>query len=253
MTTNKLTLLILLVLISVSLLMRTFGTNQPVPTPEPTSTAQKPTPTPTPSSSPRPMASPTPSLPVSILLPVPFTPQAPTANWDELHNEACEEASIIMAAAYFAGDQRSTIPPSEVETQITTLTEWQQTHFGYYLDSNAEETARMVREVYGLKAQIIRNFSESDIKHALANDKLVIIMLAGRKLDNPYYRAPGPEYHVLVIRGYTSTHLITNDPGTRRGAEYKYTYETLSNATAEWDHAINGIDESKSVIIVVSR
>lgn len=251
MTTNKLTLLILLVLISTGLLMRIqeTKTETPAPTPQPTTLR----PTPSTSASPRPMASPTPWLPVSVLLPVPFTPQAPTANWDELHNEACEEASIIMAAAYFAGDRRSTIPASEVETQITTLTEWQQSHFGYYLDSNAEETARMIREVYGLKAQLIRNFSESDIKHALANDKLVIIPLAGRKLDNPYYRAPGPEYHVLVIRGYTSTHLITNDPGTRRGAEYKYTYETLNNATAEWDHAINGIDESKSVIIVVSR
>lgn len=251
MTTNKLTLLILLILVSTGLLMRVQETKTEAPSPTPQPTALRPAPST--SASPRPMASPTPSLPVSVLLPVPFTPQAPTANWDELHNEACEEASIIMAAAYFAGDTRSTIPASEVEAQITTLTEWQQSHFGYYLDSNAEETARMIREVYGLKAQLIRNFSESDIKHALANDKLVIIPLAGRKLDNPYYRAPGPEYHVLVIRGYTSTHLITNDPGTRRGAEYKYTYETLNNATAEWDHAINGIDESKSVVIIVSR
>ena len=42
-----------------------------------------------------------PSLPSSKLLPVPFTPQAPTANWDELHGEGCEEASVIMANAYY--------------------------------------------------------------------------------------------------------------------------------------------------------
>src|SRR5688572_5442442 len=44
-----------------------------------------------------------PALPKTLLLKVPFTPQAPTANWDELHNEACEEASSLMAAAYFNG------------------------------------------------------------------------------------------------------------------------------------------------------
>src|SRR3954467_10835183 len=41
-----------------------------------------------------------PALPRTLLLKVPFTPQAPTANWDELHNEACEEASSLMAGLY---------------------------------------------------------------------------------------------------------------------------------------------------------
>lgn len=253
MNTNKLSLLILLMLTSLSLLIQVSTSSQKAPLPRPTAAIEEATPTPRTSLPTVPIATPTPSLPTSVLLPVPFTPQAPTANWDELHNEACEEASVIMAAAYFAGDTRKVIPPSEVEAQLATLTEWQQKHFGYYLDSNAEETARMIREVYGLKARLIRNFSESDIKHALASDQLVIAMLAGRKLDNPYYRSPGPEYHVMVIRGYTSTHLISNDPGTRRGAEYKYSFATIDNATAEWDHAIGGIDESKSVIVVVSR
>ena len=45
-------------------------------------------------------------VPSELHLRVPFTPQAPTANWDELHNEACEEASVLMAAAYFNGDKR---------------------------------------------------------------------------------------------------------------------------------------------------
>src|ERR1043166_5721644 len=55
------------------------------------------------------------SLPASLLLPVPFTPQAPYANWDQLHNEACEEASSLMAGAYFAGNRNDLIPASETE------------------------------------------------------------------------------------------------------------------------------------------
>ena len=41
------------------------------------------------------------TLPGAVSLTVPFTPQAPAANWDELHNDACEEASAIMVAEYF--------------------------------------------------------------------------------------------------------------------------------------------------------
>src|SRR5687767_2969126 len=44
-----------------------------------------------------------PKIPGTLSLPVPFTPQAPTGNWDTIHNEACEEASAIMANAYFSG------------------------------------------------------------------------------------------------------------------------------------------------------
>ena len=43
-----------------------------------------------------PPSSPTPTTD-ALNLPIPFTPQAPTGNWDELHNEACEEAGAIMA------------------------------------------------------------------------------------------------------------------------------------------------------------
>ena len=62
-----------------------------------------------------------PAIASSLLIPVPFTPQAPTANWDTLHNEACEEASAIMAWRYFEGDGRTRIPADEVEAQITKL------------------------------------------------------------------------------------------------------------------------------------
>src|SRR3989344_7321501 len=105
--------------------------------------------------------------PATLSLKVPFTPQAPTGNWDQLHNEACEEASAIMAAAYFSGDTRSRIPATEVEAQITALTNWQQSNFGYYLDTTAEETAEMIRGFYNLNAKIVTDYTEKDIKDAL--------------------------------------------------------------------------------------
>lgn len=210
--------------------------------------------TPAPSVIPSPSATQTSTTnPATLSLKVPFTPQAPTGNWDELHNEACEEASAIMIAAYFSGDTRTKIPATEVEKQITSLTNWEQTRFGYYLDITTAETAEMIRSVYNLKATVVNNYTEKDIKDALNANKLVILPVNGRKIGNPYYKQPGPIYHMLVVRGYTATQLITNDPGTKNGENYKYSFTTLKNAPADWNHATNTIDESKSIMIVVSK
>lgn len=198
-------------------------------------------------------AKPTAANPDSLSLKVPFTPQAPTGNWDQLHNEACEEASAIMAAAYLSGDTRARIPASEVEQQIVNLTKWQQNNFGYYLDTTAAETAQMIRSVYGLRAEVVKDYTEENIKQAVRDNKIAIVVASGRKLGNPYYRQPGPLYHMLVVRGYDGSKIITNDPGTKNGESYSYSFNTLKNAPADWDHSTQTIDESKSVMIVVSK
>lgn len=189
----------------------------------------------------------------SLLLKVPFTAQAPTGNWDKEHNEACEEASALMVGAYFKGDTRTKIPAAEVEKELTRLFEWERANFGYSLDTTAAQTAEMIRAVYGLDAEVVRDYTESQIKKALQENKLVIIAAAGRKLGNPNYTAPGPLYHMLVVRGYNGSTIITNDPGTRNGESYAYSFSTLKNASADWDHATGTIDSTKSVMIVVSK
>lgn len=192
-------------------------------------------------------------VPDRLLLQVPFTVQAPTANWDEMHNEACEEASALMVAAYFSGDTRNTLPASEVEKQLTDLSRWEENTFGYSLNTTAEETAEMIRSVYHLKADLITDFTEKDIKDALLQSRLIIVPVNGRKLGNPYFRQPGPIYHMFIIRGYTKTELITNEPGTKRGEDYPYSFATIKNAGADWNHETNTIDGGKSVMIVVSK
>lgn len=191
------------------------------------------------------------NFPDSLLLKVPFTPQAPTANWDELHNEACEEASIIMASQYFAGNTETNLNSNLVEQEISKLTQWQKDNFGYYLDTTVKETAQMVEQVYGLKTELIENFSEADIKEALNKNYLVVISFNGRLLGNPNFKQPGPIHHMLVIKGYNKTGIVTNDPGTRRGLNYNYTFQTLYNAAADWDHSKENVDTSKKVAIII--
>ncbi len=189
----------------------------------------------------------------TVLLSVPFTSQAPTANWDELHNEACEEASVIMAAAYFNGDRQTTIPAETVETQIASLTEWQKKTFGYYLSINTEETVQMLEANYDVQGTIIDNFTEADFKRILSEGKLIILPANGRLLENPNFKQPGPIYHMLVVIGYDDEGFITNDPGTRKGRRYRYSYETLHEATGQWDGSTHTTNTNIKQAIIVSK
>ena len=46
------------------------------------------------------------TIPEKFLNPVAFTSQAPYAKWDELHDEACEEASMIIAHYYLKDETK---------------------------------------------------------------------------------------------------------------------------------------------------
>ncbi len=194
----------------------------------------------------------TPAVPPDhLLLPIPFTPQAPTANWDTLHGEACEEASAIMANAYFSGMTDVTLKPEFVENEITKITQWEQDHFGYYLDVNSEEAAQMISGVYGLQTKILRDFKEADIKSELAQNHIVLSSTNGKLLGNPNFRSPGPPYHMLVIKGYDGDTIITNDPGTRKGLNYAYSFSTLYKANGNFNHKTHEVDTTQKNIIVV--
>lgn len=185
----------------------------------------------------------------SVNLAVPFTVQAPNANWDEVHQEFCEEASILMAASYVKGWD---IPDTEMaDKKMFEIKDFEERKFGYYKDTTAEEMAIILREFYKIeKVEVIYNPTADTIKQALNEKKVIIAPAAGRQLDNPYYRQPGPLYHALVIKGYTKTgNFITNDPGTRRGADFIYLPDILMNAIHDWNSG--DVENGRRVIIIV--
>ncbi len=187
----------------------------------------------------------------SLNLKVPFTPQAPTANWDTIHNEDCEEASAIMVAEYFFGNKNARLDSEFVEEQLTKLTNWEMQTFGYNLDINSEEVVKMIKANYNLQAKIINNVTEENIKKELVQNHLVLLPANGQLLGNPNYKQPGPKYHMLVIRGFAPTSIITNDPGTRNGLNYVYDFDTLYKANGNWDHETEKVDLNIKNIIVV--
>lgn len=187
------------------------------------------------------------SLPVSINLAVPFVSQAPFGDWGMPYQEACEEASVIMAAFFF---ENKMLTSQIMDDELKKLVAWEMETFGYYQDTTVREIARILREYFGLQNIEVRyEFTIEDIKRAVAQGYPVIVPAAGRLLPNPYFRQPGPVYHNLVIKGYTQTRIITNDPGTRHGKDFLYTPDSLMNAIHDWDaeNILNGV---KAMIIV---
>ncbi len=186
--------------------------------------------------------------PVKINLAIPFTSQAPFANWNLPYQEACEEASILMAARFLQG--RNIADANDADQAILELVDYNSTVMQQPIDTTAEQTAALLESYYQLKAEVIYDWDWDDIKVALAQGYPVIMPAAGRELGNPNFTAPGPLYHMLVIKGYTPEVIITNDPGTRRGADYQYSYETLYNANHDWNEG--AVTTGRKVIIIVS-
>ncbi len=175
------------------------------------------------------------TLPITVNLAVPFTSQAPHGVWDAAHEQTCEESSVLMADAFFA--ERGLGGADAVERELQKMIAWERGRFGYFEDTTAEETAVMARELFGYKkVEVVYEVTADDIKHRLAEGVPVILPLYGRVLGNPFYTAPGPDYHMLVVRGYTADGaFITNDPGTRHGEAYLYRSDILVNAIHDWN------------------
>jgi hypothetical protein len=211
-----------------------------------------PSPTPSTTAIVNPSHSPTPTPAASgqHILEVPFTAQAPTGNWDALHEEMCEEGTLVMAHAWVNGIN---LTPAYAESQLQKLAKWGTDNFGTYVDTNARQTAQMGEAVYGLHTRIIDSPSIADIKREIDNGSIVIMGMAGRMLGNPNYTPPGPVYHMILIKGYDATEFITNDDGTRKGNSYHYAYATLMAAAHDWNGDAVTIADSPAVAFVVNK
>jgi len=189
-------------------------------------------------------------LPVEMNLAVPFTVQAPHANWDLPYKEFCEEASVLMAMSYI--NDTTLASPEFADAELLKIKAFEDERFGYYEDTTAEETATILREHYQYdQVALIEEPTALAIKQAVAAGRVVIVPVAGQQLGNPYFQQPGPLYHMLVVKGYTADgRFITNDPGTRRGADFLYEETVLMNAIHDWrtDHNITA---GRKVVIVV--
>jgi hypothetical protein len=190
-------------------------------------------------------------LPLAINLAVPFTSQAPSGNWDQPYQDLCEEASVYMVERYFAGEPEGQISNETADEDLLKIRDFEVELFGYYESTTAEQTGIFAELMFGFSSsELIENPTVEQIKQHVAAGRPVIVPAAGRLLGNPNFTAPGPLYHMLVIRGYTEDgRFITNDPGTRNGEQYLYDFDTIMYAMHDWNEG-EVIDGRKVIIII---
>ncbi|HBO60378.1 TPA: hypothetical protein DD449_01680 [Candidatus Berkelbacteria bacterium] len=180
---------------------------------------------------------------------VPFISQAPFANWDELHDEACEEASLVIIDYYLSGkDLNADLAEKEIKEQVN----WELNFFGSHRDLNTNEVVTLAENYYNMHNLTVKKINSiDDIKKEISQNHLVIVPAAGRDLKNPNYRSPGPIYHMLVVSGYDENHFITQDVGTKRGQNYIYDEDVLFDAIHDWTGTGDTIESgAKNTIIV---
>ncbi|MDA0208160.1 MAG: C39 family peptidase [bacterium] len=177
-----------------------------------------------------------PSQPSAFNLAVPFTSQAPHANWELPYQEACEEASALMVAEYYAGAAVGVLSADAVDAKILESVDFQLDLFGEYEDTTVEQTAELIDLYFGFTGVVVENPTIDQIKAQIVEGRPVIIPAAGQKLENPFFSGLGPVYHMLVVKGYSEEGFITHDPGTRRGADFVYDFDVLMNAIGDWNN-----------------
>lgn len=190
-------------------------------------------------------------LPSDFLIPdFPFQTQAPLVNWDELHDEACEEASIILVN-YYLNDKN--ISAEEMDTQILKMVDWQMKNWGEHKDLTAAETLELAQNIYHLDGKIIADTNIDVLKQQIAAGHPVIVPTAGRLLGNPNFRSPGPVYHMVVAVGFNDKNIIVQDVGTKNGEHYAYNQKIFANAWHDWAGSGETIEQGARNMLVLSK
>ncbi len=188
---------------------------------------------------------------------VPFTTQAPTGEWsDQRQQDGCEEASALMAIRWVQG--KKSISSSEARKEIIAMSDFSLKKYGEYRDVSLEDLKKWIFEDYFKysKVEVKKNVTIKDMINELQKGKIIIIPANGQKLGNPYFSPPGPERHMLVVRGYDpkKKQFITNDPGTKRGNAYRYNEQTLYNSIMAYPTGYHiPVNKIEKNILLVSK
>lgn len=164
---------------------------------------------------------------------VPFIVQSPYGDWRQPWQDACEEATIAMVDAYYTGKKHTRKTAGAI---IRQLIRWEIKEFGIYKDNRAVEISDIVNEYFPWRARVMENPTLDEIKAEIDADRPVIAPVYGRRLKNPHFADGGPDYHTVVISGYDDEkeEFIVQEPGTKRGLDWRYSYATVDDALHDY-------------------
>lgn len=189
-------------------------------------------------------------VPSSHNLALPFTSQAPTGNWDAVHEETCEEASVHMVVEYFKGTPSGKLDAAASDSVMLDMVAYEEAN-GYGVSVSAAELQAIIVGFFdgAYSVDIVEDPSADDLKALIADGYPVIVPAAGRMLGNPFFTGEGPLYHMLVLRGYEDGRFVTNDPGTRHGENYTYDEGVFMNAIHDWNNG-DPVHGARRVLVI---
>src|SRR5713226_5103635 len=176
------------------------------------------------------------NLPTAVILPVPFTPQAPLGNW-AARQHTCEEASLVMVDRYLHGDHSGgLIDGQTADSAINQVTAWKPA-----VDLTTLQVGQVAQKYMGWAYKVLPA-DRLNMKQQLALGRPLIMGVRTHSLGNPNYPGYRDHFgqsgwsvaHFIVVVGYNqSDQFILNDPGLTRG----------HGTTAGWDTLMHSLDD----------
>jgi hypothetical protein len=193
------------------------------------------------------------NLPAGILLPVPFTPQAPLGNWfDRQHT--CEEASLLMVDRYLHGDHSGAlIDPRTADAGINQISTWKPA-----VDLTTRQVGAVARRYMGWAYEVLPA-DRLHMKQQLALGRPLVVGVRTHGLGNPNYPGYRTHYeetgwsvsHYLVVIGYdTSDRFVLNDPGLTKGQRYYIKFDQLMHAIDDLDLAYPALNSGRVFVVL---
>ena len=193
------------------------------------------------------------TLPQAVILPVPFTPQAPLGNW-AARQHTCEEASLVMVDRYLHGDHSGNlIDPSTADSAINQITSWKPAQ-----DLTTQQVGELAQKYLGWAFKVLPA-DRLDMKQQLALGRPLIVGVRTHGLGNANYPGYRTHYeqtgwsvsHYLVVTGYDqSDSYILNDPGLTRGHAYHISYDQLMHAIDDLDQAYPDLNSGRVFVVL---
>lgn len=190
-------------------------------------------------------------LPPEKIIDVPFTSQAPTGDWSEPWQNACEETAIYMVSSFYADDE---IKQEEAVKRIREIFVAKAEEFRVSADESLQTIADLIDTLdLPLKTRIVYDPTVDNLKTELTLENPIIVPVYAPALSSIYSAAEGADYHVVVLIGYDDADgvFIINDPGTSDGEGMRIPYDTFMNAI----HDLNETDylAGKKAVLFTSR
>jgi hypothetical protein len=191
-------------------------------------------------------------------LKAPFIVQAPNSEWSNpLFENGCEEASLLMVARLV--QSKGSLTPEEAKKELLKISAYEQKIFGHAFDTSATDTNRILREYFAIEGKVAELATENELRSLVAEKNIIIVPTNGQLLKNPFFKAPGPVTHMLVILAFESEsgEYIVHDPGTKRGEQYRYQAKALFGAIEDYPtgatHLVDNQKEKRVIAVSLEK